>query len=124
MINLQQIAKRTRFDPPEGINICRANEATTKQMKSFANITTDEPTAIHRIHNDRQLCERCGTGHNKQRPSPAIGATCRKCGCKNHFAKMCRTKIKPLYGLKADEDSHISTDMFISTIQKSQNTRE
>ena len=37
-------------------------------MKSFVSTTTDAMTDIHRIRNDRQLCERCGTGHNKQQP--------------------------------------------------------
>ena len=84
----------------------------------------DETTDIHRIRSDRQLCERCGTGHDKQQLCPAIGAICRKCGRKNHFAKMCRTKTRPLYGIQTDDDGHVSTEMFIGTIQKSQNPRE
>ena len=108
----------------KAIDICRANEATTKQMKSFATASMDETTDIHRIRSDRQLCERCGTGHNKQQLCPAIGAICRKCGRKNHFAKMCRTKTRPLYGIQTDDDGRVSNEMFIGTIQKNQNPRE
>ena len=108
----------------KAIDICRANEATTLQMKSFAAATTDEMTDVHRIRNDMRLCERCGTAHNKQRPCPAMGAQCHKCGRKNHFAKMCRTKTRPLYGIQTDEDDHVSTDMFIGAVQKNQNFRE
>ena len=60
----------------------------------------------------------------EKQPCPATGVTCRECGCKNHFAKMCLTKIKPLYRLQTEEVGQASTDMFIGTIQKSQNTRE
>ena len=108
----------------KAIDICRANEATITQMKPFVSTTTDEMTDIHRIRSDRQVCERCGTGHNKQQLCPAKGAQCRKCGRKNHFAKMCRTKTRPLYGIQTDEDDYVSTDMFIGTIQRNQKPRE
>ena len=81
----------------------------------------DEITVIHRIHNDRKSCERCGTIHNKQQPCPAIGAICCKCGCQNHFAKMCHTKTRSHYGIQTDNDG---CEMFIGTIQRSQNPRE
>ena len=37
---------------------------------------------------------------------------------------MSYTKPRPLYGIQTDEDDQVSTDMFIGTIQKSQNPRE
>ena len=75
----------------KAIDICKANEATSKQMKSFATVSMDEKTAIHRIHSDRQLCERCGTGHNKQQLCPAIGAICCKCGHIRTTSPRCAT---------------------------------
>ena len=69
-------------------------------MKSFANSTIDEAIDMHHIHNDRQLCERGGTGHNKKQPSPAVGGT----SCKNYFAKMCHSKTRPLYWIQTEED--------------------
>ena len=113
-----RLLKEPDLNLQKAIDICRANEATITQMKSFVSTTTDEMTDIHRIRSDRQVCERCGTGHNKQQLCPAMGAQCRKCGCKNHFAKMCRTKTRPLYGIQTDEDDYVSTDMFIGTIQQ------
>ena len=97
--------------------VCRANETTTIQMKSFVSTTTDAMTDVHRIRNVRQLCERCGTGHNKEQTCPAMGE-CYKCGRKNHFTKMCYTKPRPLYGIQTDEDDQVSTDMFIGAIQR------
>ena len=37
---------------------------------------------------------------------------------------MCRTKTRPLYGIQTDDDGRVSNEMFIGTIQKSQNPRE
>ena len=91
-------------------------------MKSFIFTTTDEVIGIHRIHSDRQSCDRCGTVHNKQ--CLAMGAKCYKCGHMNHFAKMCRTKTRSLYGIQTDESSNVSTDMFIGAIQRNQNAKE
>ena len=118
-----RLLKEPDLNLQKAIDICRANEATITQMESFVSTTTDEMTDIHRIRSDRQVCERCGTGHNKQQLCPAMGAQCRKCGRKNHFAKMCRTKTRPLYGIQTDED-YVSTDMFIGTIQRNQKPRE
>ena len=91
-------------------------------MKSFVPTTTDEVIGIHRIRSDRQPCDRCGTVRNKQ--CPAMGAKCHKCGRMNHFAKMCHTRTKSLYGIQTDESSNVSTDMFIGAIQRNQNAKE
>ena len=119
-----RLLKEPDFTLQNAINICRANEATAKQMKSFANSTADEATDIHHIYNNRQLCERGSTGHNKKQLSPAVGATSHKCRCKNYFAKMCHSKTRPLYGIQTEEDGQTSSDMIIGTMQKNQNTRE
>ncbi|XP_035679930.1 uncharacterized protein K02A2.6-like [Branchiostoma floridae] len=37
-------------------------------------------------------CGRCGKGHNTADKCPANGKECRKCGKKNHFAAVCRSK--------------------------------
>ena len=103
-----RLLKEPDLNLQKTIDICRANEATITQMKSFVSTTTDEMTDIHCIRSDRQVCERCGTGHNKQQLCPAMGTQCRKYGCKNHFAKMCRTKTRPLYGIQTDKDDCIN----------------
>ena len=72
-------------------------------MKSLsASGTIMEPIDLQAIQTKnvtKQICERCGSRHAKL--CPAIGAECRKCGRKNHFAKLCRTRMtietKPPY---------------------------
>lgn len=55
--------KETDLNLQKTIDICIANKATTKQMKSFTTAPTDEMSTIYHIHSNRQSCARCGTRH-------------------------------------------------------------
>ena len=111
------------------IDICRANKATTAQLKTLStNVTTEESTEIQGIQRkpneeqDRQLpCERCGSRHSHQF-CPAQGAECYRCRRRNHFAKVYHTQSenKPrsrIYKIEQDKTGG-SDDMFIRTLQK------
>ena len=50
----------------------------------------------------KKQCRRCGTAH-KFRECPAWGATCDKCGGRNHYASKCLTRRVQVVG--ADNDS-------------------
>ena len=93
-------------------------------MKSFTASTHDDLTDIHGIRKDKQLCDRCGNWHTRQQACPAFGAECRKCGRKNHFAKMCCTKSRPLHGIHMDDNDESTDDMFIGALQKNNITKE
>ena len=105
----------------KAIDICRANEAALTQMKSFATNAHDTLADIHGVHKDKLLCDRCGNRHSRQQTCQAFGAECHKCGRKNHFAKVCRTKSRPLHGIHVD---HTDMDMFIGALQKAHHTKE
>ena len=108
----------------KAIDICRANEATTSQMKSLsANNTLMEPIDLQTIQTEtmnKQTCERCGGKHNRQQSCPAIGAECRKCGRKNHFARVCRTRIpRPnLHTIQHNTSADYTDSLFIGGIQR------
>ena len=106
----------------KAMDICRANEATVTQMKSFT--TLDEPTDIHGMHKDRLSCDRCGKWHTRQQTYPVFGTECYKCERKNHFAKMCRTKSWLLHGIHLDDEAASDEDMFIGALKKSHNNKE
>lgn len=85
--------------PEKAIDICRASEITTSQVKA-----PTEEVEINRVRTDRQKgklkanteqnessCSRCGFKHGTKK-CPAIGQTCKACNKKNHFAKMCRSQ--------------------------------
>ena len=108
----------------KAIDICRANEATLTQMQSFATNIHSEPADIHGVRKDKQACDQCGNWHTRQLMCPAFGVECRKCGRKNHFAKVCRTKLRPHHGIHLDNETSSDEDMFIGALQKGQSDKE
>ena len=113
----------------KALDICRASEATTTQMKSLTsehNIPTagietiaKKPTTKSRT----TACGRCGGRHSQQQ-CPALGAKCHKCGLKNHFSRMCCTRpgsTKPQYvvhNLDEESSDEDSTSMYVHTVNK------
>ena len=62
-------------------------------------------------------CGRCGSQHTGQQSCPAIGAECRKCERKNHFARACRSKPK-IDTIKQEYSEDEDDNMVIDTVQK------
>ena len=63
-------------------------------------------------------CGNCGGRHTSQQRCPAIGIECYKCGRRNHFARVCRTKV-PRGRPKLREleyDSSSENDMVVDTL--------
>ena len=91
------------------VDICRANEATTAQLKGMApsQTTEQEANAVNQKESSKkpkapkengkdpkdQLsveCKYCGNKHEWKRDKcPAYGKTCSLCGKANHFAAKC-----------------------------------
>ena len=46
---------------------------------------------------------RCGGEHGTQQNCPAIKATCHKCNKKNHYSKMCKTKLEKAKNVHSHE---------------------
>jgi len=67
--------------------------------------------------------DQCGNWHAKQQACPALGAECWKCGRRNHFAKVCRTRAtQPLYNYSIQKETNgiaDNEDLFIGTLGKS-----
>ena len=110
----------------KALNICKADEMTTKHLELFEQQKTTESKdevevdAVARKWNktnnrqrmekresyeNREECQRCGYVHRSPR-CPAMGKTCQKCGRQNHFARMCRTgrQIQVLSYDESEED--------------------
>ena len=95
----------------KALDICRANEATTTQMKlltatsSIKHVGTEDTSDVYTVEKQKhkgklqldkkkQQCGRCGNWHTRQQSCPATGIECHKCGRSNHFAKMCRSTTR------------------------------
>ena len=99
-------------------------------MKSFTNDQTIDLPAIHAIRSQNKqaqklYCDRCGNWHMKQQVCPALGAECRKCGRRNHFAKVCRTKTsQPLYNYSIQKETPDDDDLFIGTLERAHQAKD
>ena len=114
----------------KAIDICRANEATTSQMKSLsASGAVTEPIDLQAIQTEsmnKQACKRCGGKHNKQQSCPAIGAEYQKCRRKNHFARVCHTRMaRPnLYTIQHSTSADDNNSLFIGGIQRTKKFKD
>ena len=114
---VQELLLREKtLDLQKAVNICRAHELTSKQMKEMAGAHTDQVTSSrHRSVGETggsqhpqdkeesrspdksgrqdfvQDCNFCGRSHERKKTScPAWGKVCRKCKGRNHFQSKCR----------------------------------
>ena len=105
------------------IDICKANEAAQAQMKVLTGaensasvnmirklkkmnlrkkqVPVVEQATRNALTPKKKQCKRCGTAH-KFRECPAWGATCNKCGGRNHHASKCLTRRVQVVGVDND----------------------
>ena len=123
------------------IDICRADEAMVTQMKMLGESKTTghaanlmEISAVgtsSRGDMKKYRCDKCGGMHRIQQTCPALGAECHKCGKRNHFARVCRSKTtrmgkSRLHSIEQQEDesSDKHEHLFVATIQNSSRSKE
>ncbi|XP_052792117.1 uncharacterized protein LOC128226273 [Mya arenaria] len=64
-------------------------------------------------------CGRCGYRHTQSQTYPAKGKTCKKCGRKYHFAKVCRTRAeRKIHELDEDDDYYFDA-LFVGMLSTS-----
>ena len=118
------------------VEVCRANKTMKLQLKSMSHTTTansNMETEIHSIkskpvtNTTKPNCNRCGYKHIINQTCPAYGAECRRFGCKNHFAKVCRSSYPkpPTSNLNTVEHNCLTNveDMSIGMIQMSRGSK-
>ena len=78
------------------VNAVYNRRKETKQYKEDSNRTNRYREESNRYRDEsksQEKCKYCGRIH-EPRQCPAYNSTCHECGKKNHYAKMCRNKIK------------------------------
>ena len=124
------------------IDICRANETTTEQLKKisseevqYVKKKTTKPfnklkkpsksgQKFDNYNQYEQSCKFCGKRHKPNKDlCPAWGKTCSNCGVKNHFAAKCR-KINISKSKRnvhnIDEISDSSEEDYVLTVETSE----
>ena len=126
----------------KAIDLCRSSETTAAQMKTLtagpeasakpdaADVNTVGVSG-QKVTGDKRKyqCGRCGTGHTRQQSCPAIGAECLKCGRRNHFARVCRTKTqrKPrpkVHSIGQESSDKDESGMYVAIIEKDTDTKD
>ena len=130
----------------KAIDICRASEASSNQLKEF---NDDNDKSLHALQSQRfkfsylskfsntrfnprqqqsnyvsKKCGNCGGEHSSlQKACPAFGKICHNCRKENHFARVCRSKSAPASANKqafqVDEIIDDMNDFFIGTVKNS-----
>src|SRR5215469_4141684 len=131
----KKLLQTRNLDLRQAIDICKSSELASKQLIDIVSRTDQEVQYIH--NRDRAItkhgstssnrnpdtkryrrspnrdqsssgCQYCGEQHRRARDAcPAYGRTCRACDGKNHFASVCRKKLrgKPeVRSLESDEE--------------------
>ncbi len=63
-----------------------------RKKRQFPSKKYDEPRAQSGPTVPPSECFSCGYRHGREKPCPAKGQTCRKCGKMNHFKKKCKSR--------------------------------
>ena len=82
------LSKDKGFSLHDAITLGRTYEATASHVKQLQRMQVQDTPKVDAL---QQTCRNCG-GHHKPRTCPAFGTTCKKCGKKNHWAKVCQSK--------------------------------
>ena len=135
-----RLLKESELTLQKALDICRANEATTSQLKTLSSHATNkesveqEVLAIQKYRTSapqrsrhetaepqRSQCDKCGTRHQRHQKCPAYGMECYNCGLKNHFFKVCGSQPREkqhrnVYSI-AHDTCETAEDLFIGMIR-------
>ena len=105
-------------------------------MKTYAptdSIAATVETIEKRKSITNNSCGRCGGRHPRQ-SCPAIGAECHKCGLKNHFSRVCRTKHstntrrptpkRTIHNLEEESSDEDDANLYIHAVETTETKSE
>ncbi|PIK51998.1 hypothetical protein BSL78_11110 [Apostichopus japonicus] len=108
----QRLLREAHLTLTQNITIVRAAEAASAHASEIAKSTMTDISDVHYVKHERQnrqkpakfqqqknsksqICRNCGDKYpHTDHPCPAQGKTCLFCKKQNHFAKVCKTKLK------------------------------
>ena len=119
----ERLLRDSELTLERAIDICKANEAAQAQMKVLTGaensasvnmirklkkmnlrkkqVPVVEQATRNALTPKKKQCKRCGTSH-KFRECSAWGATCDKCGGRNHYASKCLKRRVQVVGVDND----------------------
>lgn len=125
-----RLLRETDLSLQKAIDICRAAETSSQQMKAIQGATNEGNVDVVRNKSlkskphkgsekksqqkMKQNCGKCGYKHEPAK-CPAFGKLCNNCKKKNHFAKQC--KSKKMHELQEDDSD---SDVFLDSVETNQ----
>ena len=128
-----RLLQETELTLQKAIDICRAAETSTQQMKviqstssgatgSNVDVVKKKIVKSKSLKNTgspmKQKCGKCGYKH-EPRKCPAFGKLCNNCKKKNHFSTVC--KNKKMHEL---QENDYDSDIFLDSVETDQNVKD
>ncbi|UYV65207.1 K02A2.6-like [Cordylochernes scorpioides] len=125
----RQLISDPQLTLQKAIDVCKANESANKQIENLTKNTQEEVNKLNirketvnqnkkSSHEPNKMkknipCRYCATfhEHNKQK-CPAWNQTCRKCNKKNHWAKVCKSRMRTVQSLESQNSNDEQEDCY------------
>ncbi|UYV79648.1 K02A2.6-like, partial [Cordylochernes scorpioides] len=117
----RQLISDPQLTLQKAIDVCKANESANKQIENLTKNTQEEVNKLNirkKTVNQNKMkknipCRYCATFHEHNRQKcPAWNQTCRKCNKKNHWAKVCKSRMRTVQSLESQNSNDEQEDCY------------
>ncbi|UYV76016.1 K02A2.6-like [Cordylochernes scorpioides] len=117
----RQLISDPQLTLQKAIDVCKANESANKQIENLTKNTQEEVNKLNirkkTVYQNKMKknipCRYCATFHEHNRQKcPAWNQTCRKCNKKNHWAKVCKSRMRTVQSLESQNSNDEQEDCY------------
>ncbi|UYV72315.1 K02A2.6-like [Cordylochernes scorpioides] len=117
----RQLISDPQLTLQKAIDECKANESANKQIENLTKNTQEEVNKLNirkKTVNQNKMkknipCRYCATFHEHNRQKcPAWNQTCRKCNKKNHWAKVCKSRMRTIQSIESQNSNDEQEDCY------------
>ncbi|UYV72894.1 K02A2.6-like [Cordylochernes scorpioides] len=117
----RQLISDPQLTLQKAIDVCKANESANKQIENSTKNTQEEVNKLNirkKTVNQNKMkknipCRYCATFHEHNRQKcPAWNQTCRKCNKNNHWAKVCKSRMRTVQSLESQNSNDEQEDCY------------
>ncbi|UYV61979.1 K02A2.6-like [Cordylochernes scorpioides] len=117
----RQLISDPQLTLQKAIDVCKANESANKQIENLTKNTQEEVNKLNirkKTVNQNKMkknipCRYCATFHEHNRQKcPAWNQTCRKCNKNNHWAKVCKSRMRTVQSLESQNSNDEQEDCY------------
>lgn len=144
----ERLLRESEISLETTISICKATELSHRQVREMTTDSTDAETVLNikrqgrttrkcfkcgapwapshqcRATTAAKTCYTCGASWDPSHECPAKGTICKICGKENHYARVCRFKIKHVAPIQNKEDNDDDNEEFFIGSVAGESTNE